>query len=598
MDYDQIGSRAARFAPGADGTAVAGPASTRIRVARLVFATQLALIFALALWFRVSSLGAFPWHSGDESYYGVQTAHWLQGKAFATRTPNQSVLNPFLVALQAPFHLVARPAVWVLRAPGVICGVLAVVLTYVGGARTLDRTTALIAALLLATLPSAIYNSRLGLEQSQLPLFALLVLGFAIRGHGPGLLVSFLASMLVHPSAIFLMPIALTIYLVRLFGAGRSEAAGDPARRRWTLIVSLLVALVVVVAGSLVIFNHPLAQLYLKQRPRLHWVHFLDGYEQSLFYLYPPISKAALGVHRWSFRGLVLALLVFGTRGLVRARQWERLALIAGLVLSLSVFHFVAGPNMLRVMGYSRYGVVFALPTCLAFACLLRASVPTATPQQANCRRAYRIPLTVALVLGWALLLSAKLLIFDRYMAHGRESIWTFQPDAKDEFERTLSLIRRDHARPRARASQDRARLPGSRPEPPVAIVADDYWIRLPLEYLASTNRNVQVTTLISDEELGNRSPADLSRETERALRTRLRAGGYLVARCGVPPAWGGSVIEDIFRAGFPAEQIQRWEVLNRDGHPAVLVYRRRDDPISHAARRSTSTGGVPAVRR
>jgi hypothetical protein len=331
------------------------------------------------------------------------------------------------------------------------------------------------------------------------------------------------------------------------------------------------------------------AQIYLKHRPKLHWVHFLDGYERLLFFLYPPPSKAAWGLHRWGFRGLVLVLGVFGTRGLVRARQWERLALIAGLLASLCIFHFVAGPNMLRDLGKHRYGIAFLVPTCLAFACLLRASVPIATPHQPSDPRAYRIPLAIALVLGWALLLSTKSLFLDRNLANRRESIWTFPPDAKDEYEQTLSLIRRDHARARASASGELARLSGSSPEAPIAIVAHDYWVRLPLEYLASSSRDFEVITLMSDEELGSRPLADLSREKQRELSARLRAGAYVVARRGVPPEWGGNVIEDTIRAGFPPERIQRWDVLSCDGYPTVVVYRLKDDPAALVARRSTA---------
>src|SRR5207245_2022519 len=99
------------------------------------------------------------------------------------------------------------------------------VLTYVIGARVLDRTTGLIAAMLLAALPYAIHQSRNGLEMSQLPLAGIVVLGFALRGNSLGALLSFLASMLVHPTAIFLMPIALFVLLVQL----ARSAQGDPA---------------------------------------------------------------------------------------------------------------------------------------------------------------------------------------------------------------------------------------------------------------------------------------------------------------------------------------------------------------------------------
>ncbi len=149
---------------------------------RYLLAAGFTLLFAVALWFRVSSLSAFPCHSGDEAYYGLQTARLLRGESFALRTPSQNLLNPYSIVLQSPFHLVARPSVWILRVPAVLCGVLAVALTYVLGTRRVDQTIALIAAALLAALPSAVYYSRVGLEQSQLPLFGILVIAFARCG--------------------------------------------------------------------------------------------------------------------------------------------------------------------------------------------------------------------------------------------------------------------------------------------------------------------------------------------------------------------------------------------------------------------------------
>src|SRR5262249_27832982 len=152
--------------------------------------------------------------------------------------------------------------------------------------------------------------------------------------------------------------------------------------------------------SSLIIFNHPMAQVYLRKRPALHWVHLLDGYERVLFFLYAPTSKAVWRLHHWGFRGLLLALLALATGRLVRERCWERLALIIGLAASLSIFHFVAGPNMLRASDPHRYGIVFLLPTSLAVACLLRAVVRTPASQESPGPALHRVPLAVALVLG------------------------------------------------------------------------------------------------------------------------------------------------------------------------------------------------------
>jgi hypothetical protein len=309
MDSDLRGSgKAPLTAPGCDPVAP-GARRTGHLAARLAFAFGLAVLFAFAFWVRVSSLGAFPWHDADESYYGVQTAHMLQGKAFEVRTVNKNVLNPYMVAMQVPLHLMARPALWVLRAPAALCGILAVVLTYVIGARVLDRTTALIAAMLMAALPYAVHQSRVGLELSEIPLAGIVVIGFALRGHSLGVLLALLGSMLIHPTAIFLMTIALTILLVQLARKGE----GDPARRRRVLVVSAAGSLVVAGAVSAVIFNHSMLQIFLKRRPPLNWPQFLDRFERALFFLhYTRPSKTIFHLHRWVFRSVVGTLLVFG----------------------------------------------------------------------------------------------------------------------------------------------------------------------------------------------------------------------------------------------------------------------------------------------
>jgi hypothetical protein len=551
-------------------------------VARMVIITVFAALFALAFWFRASSLGAFPWHDADESYYGLQTTRMLQGKTFEVRTFNRNILNPYLVGLEAALHLVARPALWVLRAPAVLCGVLAVLLTYVIGSRVLDRTTALIAAVLLAALPYAIHQSRNGLEMSQLPLAGLVVMAFALRGHGLGLLLSFLASMLVHPTAIFLIPIALTIFFVQLVRKGE----GDPIRRRRILIGSAIGSLAVVATVSALIFNHPLAQVYLKRRPPLDWPRFLDGFERAVLFLrYVPPSKATIHLHRWIFRSVMGVLLILGTWRLARERRWERLALVAGVIASLVVFHLVAGPSMFREV--TRYAVVFLLPTALATACLMEGlfAPRTPTPSETTAPALRGLPLTIALVLAWAMLLSVKQNFLDPGMKGDRESLWTFQPDQKDEYERALSLIRRDVARRRRSGG---IRTTGGTPTP---VIVHNYWTIMPLAYLASFSEDIEVVPLIDPMAPANGDLDDLCREKQRELGDRMRTGAYAIYRFGVPayvgvPPYGGTVIEDTVNSAFLPGQVRRWMVPTRGGGPGLVVYRFEDEPAQVASQR------------
>ena len=173
-----------------------------------------ASLFLVAFWFRVSNLEAIPEHNADESYYGVKAEHFERGQPIAFRTTSGNILNPFLLGLALPLHALATPSLTLLRVPSVVSGVLAVVLMLTLGARAFDRTTALIAATLLAVLPILVFESRMGLEMSQQPFFGVLTIAMAFLGNEVGLLLALLASLLVHPTDVFLLPIAIPVYVV------------------------------------------------------------------------------------------------------------------------------------------------------------------------------------------------------------------------------------------------------------------------------------------------------------------------------------------------------------------------------------------------
>jgi hypothetical protein len=562
---------------------------------RLLLAVGFAVYFAAALWFRLSSLGAFPCHDADESYYGVQIARVLNGESFEVLTFNKNVINPFLVGLQIPLQMVARPSLWVLRAPAALSGVLAVILAYVIGSRVLDRTTALIAAALLATLPCVVYQSRVGLEMSQLPLFGLIVIAAALRGHATGLLLAFLASMLVHPTDIFLIPIAVPSFLVQFARKLATRVDVDPARRRRLLISTAVVTPAVIAAVSAVIFVHPMAQIYLKRRPPLDWWQFLDSFERVLFDLHAPLTKATIHLYRWAFRGAMAVLLVFGTVRLARQRRWERLALVAGVAASLAVFHFVAGPRILRDVAF-RYGVVFMLPTVLAVACLLEGMLaPRSSAPESSTRPALRrLPLALGLVLSWALLLGLKQNLFDRCMRDERESLWTFQPDQDDQYERALALIRRDLTERRLAAGIDPTR--GTLPR--TSVIVHDYWALMPLTYLAGSSKDLELVRLIDPDQHASCDLDRVCREKQRELGDRLRTGAYAITRVGVQAYGGGTVIQDTVSADFAPGQVRRWVVPTRAGGPGLIVYRFEDDASRIAAQQPARSDTSPAVRR
>lgn len=293
---------------------------------------------------------------------------------------------------------------------------------------------------------------------------------------------------------------------------------------------------------------------------------------------------------------MFLILLPLGTWRLVRARQWERVALIAGLAVSLSGLHLIAGPRILREYGTNRYGVVFLMPTVLAFACLLRAVLPTPTREETTCPAVRRVPLAVALVLGWALLLSFKLNYFDTMATNIRESIWTFQAESKETFQQALSLIRRDIARRKAgRKTAEGVAKSGTEAS---LIVAQEYWAYMPLAYLASSHEEIKVVRLIDGEDIASRRFSQKTSELGECLRT----GAYAVELVGVPAELGGNIVENAVRSLFTSGQIQRWEVPSPNGGRYLTVYRLKDvlegNPVPVGTAQPKVAGRPPVVRR
>jgi hypothetical protein len=180
------------------------------------------------------------------------------------------------------------------------------------------------------------------------------------------------------------------------------------------------------------------------------------------------------------------------------------------------------------------------------------------------------------------LLLSVKVNQFDPILAALRESLWTFQSDGEDEFDGALSLILRESAR--SKAGDDPAAKP-------IQIIGQDYWVLMPLAYLSSSRKELKVDRLIDDEEWRHDSVENITRAKQRELGDQMRAGAFVVERVRSPDDWGGRVIDVTMRNSFPPGRVQRWEVPNRHGNPAVVVYRLRDEPSPIAS--TSETAGV-----
>jgi hypothetical protein len=506
---------------------------------------DLMLLLVAALAFRVIGLDHLPGVNGDEAWYGVQAGKILAGRPTAWTTPTGLMMDPFLIVPELLLLSVAAPGFGILRVPTVLAGVLTVVLAYVLGTRVLDRTTALLAAVLLAASPIAIAYSRIGWDPSLTPLFSLLALSFALRGNAAGFLASMAACLVVHMTNIFLFPVLLPPLLV----VALRERSGDRVRQ-WrflscTICATLLMGLAAHAISGARGEGRPgdLFDLDRLGRFLAHYGRLISGVS-AYEYIAGPVDAWRARLHDRAFWCVALPALAFGLRPLARARHWGRIALAAGLVAGLLSFYVVAGPDALRPH-YERYGMFLVVPTAFAISCLLKGLFVgdgeglRSTPA--------RTLLLAASVLGWVLLNEFRGNYFGPIRGNGGESHRTFRTAAIEPKQQAYSLILDDLAR----------RAPAAARGSVTTILAEDWWLFQPLLYLAQSRPDLRVISL-----------EDFARGREfrtTGLGKKIAEGAYFVGFHDGP-------LDALLRGSRPEARFRRWCVRDYSGRPLLSI--------------------------
>jgi hypothetical protein len=249
---------------------------------------------------------------------------------------------------------------------------------------------------------------------------------------------------------------------------------------------------------------------------------------------------------------IFLGALVFGMRCLVRNRQWDRVALVVGLFLSLAAL-FLFGRTEIIEPGVTRYGLFLVVPSVLAFACLANSLLIALTNRWRAAARP--VQLATLLALGWGALVGcdlhrlSKAGVVDGPSCSGEESVWSFGSDAPDPRRRLLALIRDDFDRTGpGRGTTSGREGPGGAGR--IVIIGAGGWVKdyAVLRYLALRCGNIKVA---SYEKLGSNPE-----QHQQLLCDLLEKGAYAVS---VPPR--GDDLDQVIRSFFPPEHVQRWEI-------------------------------------
>jgi FG-GAP repeat len=497
------------------------------------------LLVAVALWLRTTSLETMPDVDGDESWHAVQLTRMLQGESYTLVTETGLPLSPIHAAMELPLLLVFGPSTATLRVPTVFTGILAMVLAYVLGSRILDRTTGLIASGLIAVLPVMTYCARTGYESSHAPLFTLLLVYFAFTTNVFGVSIMLMCSYFVHPTNIFLLPLLLAVMAVR--SIRKSTVEGIRWRR---LVAGAIPPTAIVVAMGLWTIQRPIIhKMSTVYASGIHGRHDLREFLAYFGRLF-----LGLGIGYWPradalFWTVFTTVLVLGSVRLIRGKQWDRVALVGGVLASMAAL-FVMGSSKIIQPGMIRYGYFLVVPTILAFACLLRALLVTPSGGWSTLARSGQV--AVLLALGGVLLMVNRLDLVDQarvvnsFDGRGEESPWTFGTDRQDPRKQAFSHILEDMGR----RGTDRGMIISLEP------ISKSYF-----KFLALSHPGIEVVGY-----------ADLGYEPWR--RAQLE-GAYTIN----PAMLAGAGFTEW---SFLANWTERWEIPSRDG--------RRKTSVTHLA--------------
>jgi hypothetical protein len=432
------------------------------------------LVFGIAL--RVIALGHIPGINGDEAWYGVQVAMGLAGEGWATQTRSGNILNPFHSGCILFLELAhPTPAFWLLRVPSLLAGLLLIALAYPLLREPLGRESALIATLLLASLPVNIAYSRFGWDASQTMLAGLICLALVLRERYGAVVIAFGAAFLVHPTNLLLAPALVGAAGGALWPRSKEMT---PAQKKKCLVATLAAGCMFAALVATLflpqpgVAKHALANRLQRAADVAGWLSFIRLAGQLLTgvtiyrYIAGPVSRWAVALSDVVFWALALPIVVLGLRGLIRRRRWKEIGLACGLVVGLALLYLMGGLPAIRP-SQERYALFSVTPICVLAAMLLR----DLDLAWLNARRVF-----IGAGAGCCVLLAVfyreYFVQIQRAGSLSEKTFWTGPVEPKA----AAAEIIRNHVRPGAR----------------VTVLAEDWWVYWPLRYLLGERSGIR----------------------------------------------------------------------------------------------------------
>ena len=335
------------------------------------------LAFIIGILLRMLFLTHIPGLNADEAWYGNFVLDLHRGAVESFSTPSGgSIFNPYFRLPLYLLHSYFEPSILILRLPAAISGVLLMLFSYVLMKRSFNREIARLILIFTAFIPVNIMYSRIGWDASQIALFSLLIIFFSLCGRPVWTSFFLSTSLLIHPTCIFLLPIALLCNIAAVL------ENKDVVKINHFLLIIL--AIIIIPLTTLYIINdivyatldHNSADIYKRLFDFSYlmqcwqaYIHFLTG-TTSYSYFVGFENNYISNLLFLILSGLIIFLYTYGLIRYIKNQNYIKLALLLGVFFSILIFSFIMGDIGYK-KGYERYALFIVMPSIISFVVIL-----------------------------------------------------------------------------------------------------------------------------------------------------------------------------------------------------------------------------------
>lgn len=380
------------------------------------------------------------------------------------RTPTGNLPGPLQLELLMILHSLFEPNFALLRIPSLLSSIAAAALGWWVVRRHFGSGAALIALLLMAALPVNIAYARFGWDPSHVPLVGFAAAALALANRPLACAMVYAVALTTHPTSVFIAPFLILV----LLGASKASSGWRDALIRSSCAAGLLLLVTLAVFAITTSGEnasvHPVEIVSRLADPR-QWGTFLLLYARLLtgdtVYQYIDGAGLAGGYQNGNVvaLGMVVGLAASGIRSLRHRSFGLEAGVVAGWLAMLLGFFLVAG-NGAITPHFERYAMCLIAPSVIGIAVLAKET----TRHEAG----FAKPIAVTLIIAILLLVG-----FERYYLHALQTSGSLSHRA----------FRTGDVEPKQAAFDAVIAEAGGRP---VRLMAEDWWLAMPLAYLAA----------------------------------------------------------------------------------------------------------------